>query len=74
MADKADIANDLLEQRMAGAMERCRLPETRADNEGCEECGDEIPADRRKAAPWATTCIECQSIREGRSKHVRQAL
>lgn len=71
MADKADIANDLLEQRMAGAMERCRLPETRAANDECEECGDEIPAARRQAAPWATTCIECQEINERKRRHVR---
>ncbi|TMU24574.1 hypothetical protein E0L35_10060 [Halomonas sp. ATBC28] len=27
---------------------------------------------RRKAAPWATTCIECQGIRELRGRHVRK--
>nr|WP_324615532.1 hypothetical protein [Halomonas salipaludis] len=28
-----------------------------------------MPAARRKAAPWASTCIECQGIRERRNKH-----
>lgn len=32
----------------------------------CEECGIEIPAARRKAAPWAVCCVDCQSLREGR--------
>lgn len=37
----------------------------------CEECGDEIPAARRQAAPWATTCIDCQGIREQQARHRR---
>ncbi|AVX15291.1 TraR/DksA family transcriptional regulator [Stutzerimonas stutzeri] len=32
----------------------------------CEECGVEIPQARRRAAPWAVCCVECQGIREGR--------
>ncbi|WP_254914246.1 TraR/DksA family transcriptional regulator [Billgrantia desiderata] len=35
----------------------------------CEECSVEIPQARRLAAPWATTCIGCQSLRERRGKH-----
>lgn len=66
MADLADIANDLMERRMEGALTRLSTPAPPATNDECEECGDEIPAARRQAAPWATTCIECQSIRERR--------
>ena len=32
----------------------------------CEACGIEIPLARRKAAPWATCCIECASLKERR--------
>lgn len=32
----------------------------------CEDCGLMIPHARRKAAPWAVCCIDCQSLREGR--------
>ena len=32
--------------------------------EECEECGIEIPAARRLAAPWAVCCVECQGIRD----------
>lgn len=71
MADNADRATELLEQRMEGAMARCRLPDAPAANDDCEECGDEIPAARRQAAPWATTCIECQEINERKRRHVR---
>jgi phage/conjugal plasmid C-4 type zinc finger TraR family protein len=32
--------------------------------EFCDECGIEIPVARRKAAPWATLCVECANIEE----------
>ena len=32
----------------------------------CEECGEEIPAARRKALPGARTCVACQSSRDAR--------
>ena len=35
----------------------------------CVECGDEIPEARRKAMPGATTCVHCQSGRDGRIAH-----
>lgn len=73
MADNADIATELMEQRLEGALaNRPRWPEGElATHPDCEECGDEIPAARRQAAPWATTCVACQSLRERRGKHVR---
>lgn len=70
MADNADRAGELLEQRMAHALTGYRLPECN-DDPYCEECGEEIPAARREAAPWAATCIECQGRREQRGRHVR---
>lgn len=36
----------------------------------CEECGDDIPEDRRKAYPSARTCIPCQTWLE---KHFARA-
>lgn len=30
----------------------------------CEECGEKIPAARRKALPSARTCVPCQSGRD----------
>lgn len=30
----------------------------------CETCLVAIPEARRKAAPWATRCVDCQSIAE----------
>ena len=31
----------------------------------CVECGDEIPQKRRDALPGVTTCIACQTGRDG---------
>lgn len=30
----------------------------------CEECGTDIPSDRRKAYPSARTCVPCQTVIE----------
>ena len=32
----------------------------------CDECGEPIPAARRKALPGARTCVSCQSGRDAR--------
>lgn len=71
MADNADIAGEAIEHRLQGALaNRLSLRVPNLDPE-CEDCGQEIPQARREAAPWATTCIECQGIREKRRRHVR---
>ena len=64
--DALDRASGLEEaDRIGGvAMVRERLQGQGAEE--CEECGLDIPAARRRAAPWAVCCIDCQSLREGR--------
>ncbi|WP_296599782.1 DksA/TraR family C4-type zinc finger protein [Phenylobacterium sp.] len=47
---------------------RARLP-TGEGADHCVECGDEIPAARRRALPGAHTCIACQSARDRRVVH-----
>lgn len=42
-----------------------------AGSDECQDCGCEIPADRRAAAPWAVRCIHCQQIEDGK-KGVRR--
>jgi RNA polymerase-binding protein DksA len=32
----------------------------------CTNCGKEIAPERLDARPWATLCIDCQRLREGR--------
>lgn len=41
-------------------------------SEDCEVCGEEIPAARRLAAPWAVRCAPCQSKVELARKGVRR--
>lgn len=64
MSDEADVANDLMAHHLEQAMAHHHLPAERAASAECEECGDTIPDARRQAAPWATTCIECQGLLE----------
>ncbi|MEQ4541170.1 MAG: TraR/DksA C4-type zinc finger protein [Billgrantia sp.] len=73
MADTVDIASEIMERRLEGALANCQRPiyHQVVNDPECEDRGGEIPADRRQAAPWATTCIECQGIRERRARHVR---
>lgn len=35
----------------------------------CEDCGIEIGFKRLKARPSATTCIDCEKIRENQNRH-----
>jgi phage/conjugal plasmid C-4 type zinc finger TraR family protein len=35
----------------------------------CVECGEEIPAARRRALPGARTCVDCQSGRDQKVVH-----
>ncbi|RAH37549.1 TraR/DksA C4-type zinc finger protein [Halomonas sp. SL1] len=71
MADSADVAAEIMERRQEAALANRPALHAVADAEECDDCGYEIPAARRRAAPWATTCIECQGIRERRGRHVR---
>ena len=47
---------------------RARLPQGDGTLE-CVECGEAIPAPRRKALPGVTTCIACQSERDRQVTH-----
>ncbi|MAR73684.1 MULTISPECIES: TraR/DksA family transcriptional regulator [unclassified Halomonas] len=73
MADNADIATEIQERHLEGALANRHtwIGIDWATPLECHECGGEIPEARRKAAPWATTCIECQQINERKSRHVR---
>ena len=64
--DAADRASGIEEaDRIGGvALVQARLQGQGAEE--CEECGIEIPEARRRAAPWAVCCVECQSLREVR--------
>lgn len=64
--DVTDRATGLEEaDRIGGvALVQARLQGQGAEE--CEECGIEIPEARRRAAPWAVCCVDCQGLRERR--------
>ncbi len=45
---------------------RARLP-TGEGADHCEECGELIPAGRRRALPGTRTCVHCQSGRDAKA-------
>lgn len=64
MADAADMAFETIEHDLSIRLSAMALSDEEALDQECEDCGLDIPKERREAAPWATTCIDCQSIRE----------
>ncbi|WP_447894265.1 TraR/DksA C4-type zinc finger protein [Vreelandella sp. GE22] len=71
MADNIDRAAEVTQRALETTLaNRTRLAQP-APHDECIDCGYEIPAPRRKAAPWATTCIECQGIRELKNRQGR---
>lgn len=71
MADEVDICNDAI---LRAAEERTAQIRASLQGEGqdeCEECGCEIPAARRSAAPWAIRCAPCQEIEDQKGRHCR---
>lgn len=65
MTDVFDRATEIEEMQREDALaeQRRRTGHGPAAFE-CEDCGVDIPEDRRQAAPGATRCIDCQRLRE----------
>ena len=66
MADAADRAGELIEEREAAALAARKqfIGESEAH---CVECDDEIP-ERRRALGGVTRCVSCQEIYEARGR------
>lgn len=62
-----DLAAELLTQEAATAHDiELALAKLENGRYGrCEDCGDEIPATRLRAVPWARLCLGCQRAFEG---------
>ncbi|AZE04178.1 TraR/DksA family transcriptional regulator [Pseudomonas chlororaphis] len=75
MADIADFANDLVQERIdqALAARNAAKPALAAYSFlFCEGCEEPIPEARRLALPGCTQCVHCQSIDEAReARHAR---
>jgi len=67
MPDQFDRAQDLDAYYQQQALDIWRQENTRnstLSNTHCEDCGYEIPAGRRLAAPGCTRCRDCQQLWE----------
>ncbi|MBK5477463.1 TraR/DksA family transcriptional regulator [Pseudomonas sp. TH21] len=75
MADIADFANDLVQERLdqALAARNANKPAVALHSfMFCEGCETPIPLERRLAIPGCTQCVMCQSIDEARkARHAR---
>jgi len=71
MSDAIDQATEVIEASLEASIRRQTQPRLPATSPFCEECGDEIPAERRQHIPWAVTCVSCQQSIEQRAKHWR---
>ena len=56
-----DQIDDTVKDAVAAA--RLRMPAGESAVE-CDDCGEPIPAGRRKALPGVRTCVACQSTRD----------
>ena len=61
MADEADVSAPAVDAERDSAVQRVAAQLARTGTLVCVGCGEQISADRRRAAPWATRCIDCQS-------------
>ena len=75
MADIADFANDLVQERLdqALAARNAAKPVLAAHSFlFCVSCDDPIPEARRLALPGCDLCVVCQSVVESReARHAR---
>ncbi|KAA2212024.1 DksA/TraR family C4-type zinc finger protein [Pseudoroseomonas oryzae] len=62
---------DQIDDTVADGVLRARANLPTGDGEThCLECGDEIPAARRRALPGVRTCVSCQSALDRRPVNI----
>jgi len=64
MADICDDATKSDEDWVALKIKEARRELDRPSATHCDDCGDEIPEERRELVPGCRTCISCQVCRE----------
>ena len=70
MADNADRAGELIEERDAAREQVIAARRQQFESESethCADCDDEIP-ERRRALGGVTRCVDCQGIFEARGR------
>lgn len=68
MADIIDNASTLEDLQREAALSMHRLNHSAVSATHCEECGDQLSDERRKAYPGCTMCVACLQIVELRNK------
>lgn len=71
MADDIDIAQERIEADIARRI-ASRTVYTGISAKECEECGEDIPEDRRAAVKGVKVCAPCGALVELRAKGVRR--
>lgn len=66
--DIIDNASTLEDLHRDAALSMHRINHSAVSATHCEECGDQLSDERRKAYPGCTMCVECQSDMELRKK------
>lgn len=66
MADELDQAAEQTRRSSEAGIARIRAQLDGAGSAECDDCGEDIPAARRKAMPSARRCVTCQSKLERR--------
>ncbi|MGO2203915.1 TraR/DksA C4-type zinc finger protein [Pseudomonas helleri] len=64
MADEADFANDLVQERIDLALAARKAKPVFASYEFCADCDTSIPLARRLAVTSCTRCASCQQLNE----------
>lgn len=70
MADIADFANDLVQERIDQALAARRVGDAAGPSAlWCEGCDESIPLARRLAVAGCTHCVSCQAWEEHKGAH-----
>jgi phage/conjugal plasmid C-4 type zinc finger TraR family protein len=64
IADEAQAVEEAERERALQALRRDLAWAPPFETADCVDCGDDIPAARRKAVPHARRCTGCQSVHE----------
>jgi len=70
-ADPVDRAGGMVEVERLSGIAVVRAQMQGAGQDDCEDCGCQIPAARRAAAPWAIRCAPCQEVKDRKGRHRR---
>lgn len=70
MADIIDSASEIEELQRNAALSAHRIDRSAVSAEHCEDCGVDIPEERRAAVPGCQMCAECQYEKEKRRKYL----